>query len=189
MRKSMKVSIGLFTGAALALGATSVATAAPVMTEATVGPGDQASGYTDAEVVEFLVFGSGEIAENNPEQVAALGMKSEKVPQSVVATATEEIVKADPDFHVHVTEAVLSGNPYQVREGLTSFSETLEGVAQDQVPGDVSTNCVVWGVVNVLVALEVAVVGAIVAVVAYRKGDSSTRFSRDEIAASLTALS
>lgn len=189
MHKFFKASLGLVTGSALVLGATSAASAAPLPQEKPAVSTTVDEQYSDADVVEFLVFGSGDIADNNPEQVEKLGLKSENVTEDVVESATEQILAADPAFHTHVTESVLSGNPYQVREGLTSLSETLEGVAQDQIPGDVSTNCVVWGVINVLVAIELVVAGALVIVVAYRGDDASSRFTQDEVAASLSALS
>jgi len=189
MHKFLTATLGAVTGAALVLGATNAASAAPLQVPHAAADTAAVEEYTDADVVEFLVFGSGDIAENNPEQVQKLGLQSEEVTADVVDNATEQILAADPDFHVHVTEAVLSGNPYQVREGLTAFSDTLEDVAQDQVPGDVSTNCVVWGVINVFVAIELVVAGALVVVVAYQGDDTSSRFTQDEIAASLTALS
>lgn len=189
MNKFFKASLGVVTGAALVLGATNMASATPLPQTKSPAAAATSEQYTDADVVEFLVFGSGDIAENNPEQVEKLGLKSETVAADVVESATEQIITADPDFHTHVTEAVLSGNPYQVREGLASLSDTLEDVAQDQIPGDVSTNCVVWGVINVLVAIELVVAGALVIVVAYRGDDTASRFTQDEVAASLTALS
>ncbi|MCS4277310.1 SdpC family antimicrobial peptide [Mycetocola sp. BIGb0189] len=187
MHRFIKISLGLITGTALIFGSVNVASAATAPTKIE-NASSTTDAYTDADVVEFLVFGSGAVAKNNPSEVKKLGLKSQTVSPETVTAATGQIVAADPNFRTHVAKAVLSGNPYKIRQGLKSFTGTLEKVAQDQIPGDISTNCVIWGIVNVLVAIELVVAGAVVVVVAYRGDNSTSRFSQDEIAATLTAL-
>lgn len=77
--------------------------------------------YSDDDVVEFLVFGSGPIARSNPDVLKRLHLKSAAVSTQHVQAATRAIVAADQNFNTHVTRAILSGNPYAVERHSSLF--------------------------------------------------------------------
>ena len=167
MKKQIAASL---TTVALILGTAGMANAAPAGSPA---PSHDASHtvtiapYTDADVVEFLVFGHGKLARDVPSLRGFVVDLEDQVDGDLVSEVVATYLAAYPTFTTDVTQRLQSGDPFETAEALESFKKASAaaalavGIPQSELDlGDASGKCAVW------VAVAVAVAGAVAATVA-----------------------
>ncbi|MGW5250219.1 sporulation delaying protein family toxin [Streptomyces sp. NPDC004129] len=87
-----------------------------------------AQGYSDSDVVAFLVFGQGKAAKDHPE--LARQIRSRRSDTSVTPAQLSYLMhklhQADPVFHTKVTNAVQSKDPFVVQQGMVALNDDLK---------------------------------------------------------------
>ncbi|MDT0470056.1 sporulation delaying protein family toxin [Streptomyces gibsoniae] len=87
-----------------------------------------AQGYSDSDVVAFLVFGQGKAAKDHPE--LARQIRSRRSDTSVTPAQLSYLMhklhQADPAFHTKVTNAVQSKDPFVVQQGMVALNDDLK---------------------------------------------------------------
>ncbi|UAJ79155.1 hypothetical protein IT072_18420 [Leifsonia sp. ZF2019] len=201
--KGLAITAGLVS--ASLLGAAIPANAAPAESASVVETHGSNLQYSDRDVVDFLVFGRGEIAENKPELLEALNMTPvPDAPSSVTDQLLAEFMEEDPTFHEDVTVKAQAGDPYKAEESLKAFSDVVQAVAaKHQVSSNgsmISTraNGSVWAFSNYVVSTQVAVAAAIaisvigvvaaLAVIAYQRPGDDNAIVRQTYASAWAGL-
>lgn len=171
-------------------------------------PTDQTSPvYSDRDMVDFLVFARGTIANDRPELVSQLGMTPVlDAPDSVTDQLMADLLVVDPLFHENVTKKAQANDPYEAEASLTAFSSDIQAVAAaHKVKADSSqmaaasaasgssyafTNYVVSTQVAVTAVLAASVLGVVAALVvfAYQHPADSSEIARQRYAASWSAI-
>lgn len=87
-----------------------------------------AKGYSDSDVVAFLVFGQGKAAQDHPE--LAQQIRSRRSDASVTPAQLSYLMnklhEVDPSFHTKVTTAVQSEDPFTVQQGMVALNDDLK---------------------------------------------------------------
>lgn len=93
---------------------------------------EQSQTYSDRDIVAFLLFAQGEVAENNPEAVAKA--KSNKhiasISKEEAYKVVDDYLRYNSSFDSTISPKLRSSSPAVVQEGITEFSQNfLEFVA------------------------------------------------------------
>jgi SdpC family antimicrobial peptide len=160
--------------------------------------------YSDRDVVDFLVFGRGAIAESKPELVEAMNTTPVlDAPASITDQLLAEFLEADPAFHDNVTVKAQAGDPYRAEESLKAFADVVQVVAaKHQAPSKGQLTAVpagdVWAFSNYVVSTQVAVAAAVavsvlgvvaaLAVIAYQRPGEETALVRQTYASKWAGL-
>ncbi|TFB87271.1 hypothetical protein E3O44_09095 [Cryobacterium algoricola] len=127
--------------------------------------------YQDVDVVGFLVFGVGPIAQDRPELLTKLNItRVPQAPAATIKTLLTGLQSVDPDFHKNVTVNAQARDPYKAQLALTNFSTDMTALTEkeqalhpDQLRS-LSTaaagNGSVWAFTNYVVSTQVAVTAA-----------------------------
>lgn len=148
--------------------------------------------YSDADVVDFLIFARGAIARDKPQLITTMNLRTvTDAPQSATTDALKDLLAVDPKFHENVTVKAQAGDPYLAQASLQAFAKDMYAVA---AKNRVNTNAVNansrvtpnfgWAYANwyvsvdnvVAVTVAVSVAGAALAFVVWlyqRPADSS----------------
>ena len=163
--------------------------------------------YSDLDVVDFLVFARGPIANDKPQLVEQLNMTPvPEAPASVTDQILAELLAEDPGFHEHVTVKAQAGDPYKAEESLRAFSSVVQAVAakheaptgQQLAATAAAANGSVWAFANYVVSVQVALTAAIavsvagvvaaLVVIAYQRPGESSDMVRESYASAWSRL-
>ncbi|MDN3478151.1 hypothetical protein QL987_05825 [Curtobacterium sp. APC 4022] len=164
--------------------------------------------YSDRDIVDFLVFGRGAIATEQPELLKQMNITTvAEAPASVTDRLLSDLESVDPAFHSRVTAEAQAGDPYKAEASIRAFSKDVEAVAaryqvSQKTVRAASTAATANGqvyafsnyVVSVQVALTaslaVSVIGVVaaLAVFAYQKPGDSSAIAREGYASSWASL-
>lgn len=213
----MKISrtmLTLSTAAALVAGTTISATpataadSAPAARTAAAASASNALHYSDRDIVDFLVFGRGPIATEQPELLKNMNITTVKdAPASVTDQLLTDLKSVDPAFHDRVTVEAQAGDPYKAEASIKAFTADVQAVAAKyQVTQKTvraastaaTANGQVYAFANYVISVQVAVaaslavsvigVVAALAVFAYQKPGDSSAITREGYASSWAAL-
>ncbi|MFJ3385342.1 MULTISPECIES: hypothetical protein [unclassified Curtobacterium] len=213
----MKISRSMITlSTAAALVAATTISAAPAMAadsapEAHVVASASASTalhYSDRDIVDFLVFGRGPIATEQPELLKSMNITTiTEASASVTDRLLTDLKSVDPAFHDRVTAQAQAGDPYKAEASIKAFTEDISAVAAKyQVTQKTvraastaaTANGQVYAFANYVVSVQVAVaaslavsvigVVAALAVFAYQKPGDSSAIAREGYASSWASL-
>lgn len=118
----------------LAATASASPSSSPVQDSSQINNAQTGSAYSDTDVVSLLAFGQGEIAEDYPE------LRSQfrpSVPDDYAATDSDiEFVENNlklkiDNFHHVVTNAVQSGDPFEVQNAVRETGTALQEISTD----------------------------------------------------------
>ncbi|KHK96037.1 hypothetical protein LK09_16945 [Microbacterium mangrovi] len=92
-------------------------------------PQPQDPKYSDADIVEFFLFGRGPAADDRPDLIESLGIVVQPEPNaSTVSGIVRTLTTADPSFHERVTAQLQARDPYKAEAGMKAFASDLRGI-------------------------------------------------------------
>ncbi|MGU3411738.1 hypothetical protein ACLBWP_16685 [Microbacterium sp. M1A1_1b] len=211
--KFSRTMITLSTTAALVAGTTvpaapATAAASPTVPRSAVSASAGALQYSDRDVVDFLVFGRGAIANEHPELLTNMGITTiAGAPASVTDQLLMDLKSVDPAFNKRVTAEAQAGDPYKAEASIKAFNGDVEAVAAKYqvtqktvraVSSSATARGQVYAFANYVVSVQVAVaaslavsvigVVAALAVIAYQKPSDSSAIARQDFANSWATL-
>jgi SdpC family antimicrobial peptide len=124
-----------------------------------------AQGYSDGDVVAFLVFGQGKAAQDHPQ--LAKQIRSRRSDSSVTPAQLSYLMgklhQVDPAFHTRVTKAVQAKDPFVVQQGMVALNDDLKAaIASDSKAKTLNSadiarpNGWVWTKSNIVTVANVA---------------------------------
>jgi SdpC family antimicrobial peptide len=189
MKNAGKLLLASITAGALVLAGTSAASASAVRQDPThlVSANVTANDYSDRDVIEFLAFGSDELAAEAP-------------PAELVDDILAGVTEVNPEFHNQVTEPLQSGDPVAVEAALTTYNDSMieyvrssdEWAVGSDEDGTATAYCLVWPLA-LAVALVVAVVSTRIVAYVGPSTPSATlasddRLTRQEASAAIASV-
>ncbi|WP_079054148.1 sporulation delaying protein family toxin [Streptomyces graminilatus] len=161
-----KPLIGAVLTATMVTGVTSTASASTQAPRtAPAAAAKAAQGYSDNDVVAFLVFGQGKAAKDHPELAEQIRSRRSdaSVTPAQLSYLMNKLHQADPAFHTEVTEAVQSKDPFVVQHGMAALNDDLNAaMASDSKAKTLNSadiarpNGWVWTKSNILAVANVA---------------------------------
>ncbi|WP_328554985.1 MULTISPECIES: sporulation delaying protein family toxin [unclassified Streptomyces] len=161
-----KPLIGAVLAATMVAGAAGTASAhARAPHTAPVAAARAEQGYSDSDVVAFLVFGQGKAAKDHPELAQQIRSRRSdtSVTHAQLSYLMAKLHQADPAFHAKVTEAVQAKDPFVVQRGMVALNDDLKAaIASDSKAKSLNSadiarpNGWVWTKSNIVTVANVA---------------------------------